>query len=190
MDRRVLRSRALLQEALLDLARDKRLDEITVADITNRAGVNRSTFYQHYADKDTLLADALEVAVDVAAEPLRDVGPDLPVHHLPPELVTYLLHIAENAPLYRHVLGDHGSAIVAARLRSHVGTLAAEIVGNVVPEGFGVPVDVMGEAFGGTVVGVVTAWVRRDPLPPVAEAAEWLWVALSGPPNQADCVTS
>ena len=60
MDPRILRTRGALQRALLDLVRDRDLDGITVADIVERAGVTRSSFYLHYTDKDGLLADALD----------------------------------------------------------------------------------------------------------------------------------
>ena len=60
MDARVVRTRRSLQESLFALARERPLEELTVADIVQRAGVNRSSFYQHYADKDTLLADAID----------------------------------------------------------------------------------------------------------------------------------
>ncbi|WP_291378775.1 helix-turn-helix domain-containing protein, partial [Demequina sp.] len=60
MDVRVERTRRRLQEALFSLARERGLENVAVSDIAERAGVNRSTFYQHYADKDTVLADALD----------------------------------------------------------------------------------------------------------------------------------
>ncbi|MEZ5190283.1 MAG: helix-turn-helix domain-containing protein [Schumannella sp.] len=64
MDPRIARTRRSLQEALLELARERELDDISVGDVAERAGVNRSSFYQHYADKETLLADALDSAAE------------------------------------------------------------------------------------------------------------------------------
>ena len=54
-DRRIRRSRQLLQRALLALLKEKRYEDISVQDILERADVARSTFYVHYADKDELL---------------------------------------------------------------------------------------------------------------------------------------
>ena len=54
MDRRILRTRDTLGEALVGLIREKPFDEITVQEILDRAGVERSTFYTHYRDKDDL----------------------------------------------------------------------------------------------------------------------------------------
>lgn len=181
MDPRVTRSRAQLKEALMSLARERRLDEITVADVTNEAGVNRSTFYQHYADKETLLADALEEAVDEMAANLLGVAEVAEHNAMPPQLRGYLMHIRDNAELYRRVLGEHGSGVVAARLRRHIGATASALIENLVPDEVATaPADVIGEALGGTALGVVTAWLRRDPLPPVEQAEAWLWPLLLG----------
>ena len=80
MDARVVRTRRSLQESLFALARERPLEELTVADIVQRAGVNRSSFYQHYADKDTLLADAIDTAVEQAGTFLPETitAPDGP----------------------------------------------------------------------------------------------------------------
>ncbi len=181
MDPRFARSRAVLHEAIIALAGERALDDITVADITARAGVNRSTFYQHFSDKGALLADALAAAADVAAGSLREMGRTEPSDPMPPALLAYLEHIRDHAALYRRVLGDHGSGVVASQLRGHIGAIAIDVVGRVVPEGaFTVPTDVVGEAYGGIALGVVTAWLRHEPLPDVSVAATWLWSMVNG----------
>lgn len=182
MDPRAARTRASLQDALLALARERSLDELTVGDIVQRAGVNRSSFYQHYGDKETLLADALEQALDEVAEPLRSAPRDGAPPAMPRELVLYLEHIAQNAALYRRVLGDHGSAVVAGRLRARIESIVRDTVGLADPDGFAdVPLDVVGAGIAGTALGVVSAWVARDPLPPVDVAAHWMWQVLVAP---------
>src|SRR5512138_551908 len=55
-DRRALRTRQALSQALIALIQEKRYEAITVKDICDRANVGRSTFYAHYQDKDDLLA--------------------------------------------------------------------------------------------------------------------------------------
>ena len=109
VDPRVLRTRRLLQDALLGLAREKAFTEITVADVTDRATVNRSTFYQHYPDTDTLLADALDAQASQFGVDLATIVPDAPVDQPPQVMVRYAQLIAENADLYRETLGPHGS---------------------------------------------------------------------------------
>jgi AcrR family transcriptional regulator len=54
-DPRVLRTRQLLLQAFYDLFLEKGFQAMTVQDITERAKVNRSTFYTHFEDKFAIL---------------------------------------------------------------------------------------------------------------------------------------
>ena len=62
MDRRVRRTRALMQNALVELMNEKPFSEITAKDITEKADLNRATFYLHYNSVFELL-DELEDGV-------------------------------------------------------------------------------------------------------------------------------
>lgn len=55
IDPRVKRTRKLLQQAFMELLREKSFAEVTILDITERATVNRATFYAHFPDKYALL---------------------------------------------------------------------------------------------------------------------------------------
>jgi len=59
-DRRVVRTRDTLGDALVELIREKPFDDITVQQILDRAGVGRSTFYTHYRDKEDLFMSDVE----------------------------------------------------------------------------------------------------------------------------------
>lgn len=54
-DRRVRRTRMRLQQAMLELLKEKDARSITVRELTQRADVNRGTFYAHYKDVFDLL---------------------------------------------------------------------------------------------------------------------------------------
>ena len=54
-DPRVLRTRQLLLQAFSDLFSEKGFHAMTVQDITERARVNRGTFYTHFEDKYAIL---------------------------------------------------------------------------------------------------------------------------------------
>ena len=51
----------LMDQALLLLLEKKEYDFITVKEICEKAGVNRSTFYLHYETIDDLLAETIEM---------------------------------------------------------------------------------------------------------------------------------
>jgi AcrR family transcriptional regulator len=55
LDPRVKRTRQLLEQAFLQVASEKGFQAVSVQDITERAGVNRATFYDHFTDKYELL---------------------------------------------------------------------------------------------------------------------------------------
>jgi AcrR family transcriptional regulator len=54
-DRRILRTREAIQDALIDLIEDRGFESISIKDIAERANINRGTFYLHYHDKFDLL---------------------------------------------------------------------------------------------------------------------------------------
>lgn len=181
MDPRIARTRRSLQQALLELARTRGLDAVTIADIAEQAGVNRSSFYQHYSDKDTLLADAIEAALfddGAALPPLTDLIDCQP----PTALVAYLAHFEANAAVYQRVFGEHGSPAVLARLRTRIMDLAREGIGTSETHAFdGMPVDVAAAGITGSVIAVLGAWITMDPRPSVEIAASWILRVLVGP---------
>lgn len=60
LDPRVRRTQAFIQEAFLALLEEKGFQSITVREITERAEINRSTFYAHYPDTYGLLDATLQ----------------------------------------------------------------------------------------------------------------------------------
>ena len=54
-DRRVRKTRKLLKECLIRLLKEKRVQDITVRELTDMADLNRGTFYLHYKDVFDLL---------------------------------------------------------------------------------------------------------------------------------------
>lgn len=65
-DPRVRRTRKLLQDAFRELVHEKRFSAISVQDITERATVNRATFYAHYRDKEELGASCLRADLEAS----------------------------------------------------------------------------------------------------------------------------
>ena len=84
-DRRVKRTRRLLQSALAELMTQKKFREITVQDITDLADVNRSTFYLHYQDTYDLLRqieDGLISGLEQKVEECRERARPYNLHAL------------------------------------------------------------------------------------------------------------
>lgn len=71
-DRRSLRTRQLVNSAMMELLAEKRYDEITVREILDRAGIGRSTFYSHYYDKDDVHTLMMEQMLERMNQQLSD----------------------------------------------------------------------------------------------------------------------
>src|ERR1041385_36244 len=67
-DLRIQRTRGLILNAFIELVVEKGFAAVTVQDITERAMVNRSTFYRHYLDKFDLVDKYLEQVYELVSE--------------------------------------------------------------------------------------------------------------------------
>jgi len=70
-DRRIVRTRATLGQALVALMQEKNFEEITVQNVLDRAGVGRSTFYVHYRDKNDLFLSDVEDFLEWVSSALK-----------------------------------------------------------------------------------------------------------------------
>jgi AcrR family transcriptional regulator len=107
-DLRVRRTKKLLLDSLISLITERGFDAVTVKEITERAMVNRATFYRHYEDKTDLLQRGIEARID----DLRGIGdppnpdPAGAIEDGPPRaLVAMFEHVAENRDFYMAMLG-------------------------------------------------------------------------------------
>jgi AcrR family transcriptional regulator len=73
-DRRILRTRDTLGDALMELMHEKAFDDITVQEVLDRAEVGRSTFYRHYRDKDDLFLSDVEDFFEMFGSLLKRQG--------------------------------------------------------------------------------------------------------------------
>jgi AcrR family transcriptional regulator len=73
-DRRVLRTRDVLGDALVKLMHERPFEEITVQHILDGAGVSRSTFYTHFSDKNDLFLSDAEEFFEMMATALSQHG--------------------------------------------------------------------------------------------------------------------
>jgi AcrR family transcriptional regulator len=69
-------ARERLESAALDLFVENGYEETTVAQIADRAGLNRATFFRHFADKREVLFGGEDVLAELFAEGIRTASPD------------------------------------------------------------------------------------------------------------------
>jgi Transcriptional regulator C-terminal region/Bacterial regulatory proteins, tetR family len=122
-DIRTRRTRQQIQEVLIDLIFEKRFDNITVGEITDRAMINRSTFYRYYQDKYDIVLNIFEVAMEKMTSNLGP--PKCSLKYFNEEQVSdpwvnLFNHFAENSRLYLAMLDDSCNIWFISKLRSHI----------------------------------------------------------------------
>lgn len=117
-DRRVQRTRQLLQDALIAMIVEKGYEATTVQNIIDKANVGRATFYAHFADKETLLASRLEDLRAFLLERQRQ-APGLGYS------LAMLEHARDHLPVYAAIVGRGSGGFVVQRVHGTIADLAA-----------------------------------------------------------------
>lgn len=123
-DRRIQRTRRLLQDALAELILEQGYEKVTVQAIIDRADVGRSTFYSHFLDKEDLFLSSFDVMKKMFEEHLMS-----PSHHGngPWDLS---LRMFQHAPghhhLYKAMAGKQGGQLAVTNMRDFLMSLLSD----------------------------------------------------------------
>ncbi len=123
-DRRVRRTRAALQDALVALMIEKGYEATSVQDIIDRANVGRATFYSHFADKRTLLVSRLEDLRAHLVDRQREAMSGVPRGSRQFGFsIAMLEHAASSLALWKSISNSEGGAFVMRRIHDMVADL-------------------------------------------------------------------
>lgn len=124
-DRRIIKTKKAIRNALVGLIEEKSFEAITVTDLTERADVNRGTFYLHYEDKFDLLRKVEDEILnhigkiltrDATVDFFDNILDDQPIKSLV-ELFTF---ISDNKKLFKAILGPTGDRQFYNNLKSYI----------------------------------------------------------------------
>jgi len=112
--RSAIRSRKLINDALADLLQEKPLDKITVTDVVNRAGINRGTFYAHYAD----IPDVINHLIQNTFSKIREALTSQPkMMQIPGVLLGQIRQILEaDLEFYKKVMSSSAASVMYEQL--------------------------------------------------------------------------
>ena len=99
VNRRVQFTKTALRDAMIELICEKPLTSITVKDVCARADINRSTFYLHYKDVDSLLVAVEDYAIEYIQSHFK--GPDNAFDELVGFLYLYEEHAVPAQSVFR-----------------------------------------------------------------------------------------
>lgn len=118
-DRRIRRTRQVIQDALIALIREKGFETVTVQEIVDRADVNRSTFYFHFQDKYDLLEQSnreMLQAFTLSLQQPRETPPPCQLAKME-SAEKHFEHIAANATYYKVMLRELGVPDFAKQMK-------------------------------------------------------------------------
>ncbi|MBX3259216.1 MAG: TetR/AcrR family transcriptional regulator [Labilithrix sp.] len=182
-DPRVLRTRRILHEALLELAHERDLDTLSIADVAERAQVNRATFYAHYRSLDELLDVALQFELEgltTAVTSRTDIFEDAELDEPPKYVLATVRTLERRLAVYRRVFSSNGSAKVVHGFRQRI----AEEIEKKLRDGSlksvrPLPTAVEAYAVAGSLVAILVYWFGAKSRPSSQRVAGWLWHVLS-----------
>lgn len=160
-DRRVQRTRELLQRTLIQLIREKGYDAVTIQNITDRANLGRTTFYLHYQTKDDLLLGHFEdFATDLN---LNDLTPEQVLGAEPtPSLASFLNQLANAQTIYRAFTAGKDAKILVRGIREQMTRNLCKSLNRAFPESRPtMPLDVLAQYIVGAQLSLIDWWMSN-----------------------------
>lgn len=160
-DRRIQRTRAALQKAVIELILEKGYEALTVKEIAERADVNHATFYLHYKNKEQLLEITLGETIEALAQQLeQDKRCCIDSKQA---IVQIFDHVACHANIYRVLLSMNGGVhSIVTQTRNHIASIVKRQLLTLAPYPGGIPYDVIAQHTAGALLAVVSWWLEND----------------------------
>jgi AcrR family transcriptional regulator len=177
-DSRVKRTKKLIRQGLVELAVTKRINKITVKELTDHIEINRGTFYLHYKDVYDLV-DSLE------NELYNDFNTKLSSYTGEALLMTpvdvcedFCKHFYEHKDLYSTFLGVNGDAHFAYKLGERLNERVFDIFKSIFPNMDDTKYDFTYNYCKFGLIGLVTCWFTEHPEWTPRQIAE-MWLHLT-----------
>ena len=190
-DLRIVRTRESIRDVLVDLIDEKSFDAITVKDITNKAGINRGTFYAHYQDKfdlvatyeDEIIAEMAGIAKQSIREFISGANPDSSIAF--PLAVRLFECFNENGEFLRAMLSPKGDLLFQTRLKEFMWeTLFNDDSGDAIfsEDKILVPGEYLASYIASAHLGVIQQWLDTGKKESPEEMAHILFmITVNGP---------
>jgi AcrR family transcriptional regulator len=183
-DPRVVRTIQACKGAIVELAAERPISQVTIADVAERAGVTRATFYNHYANPLGVLIQVLIADLEVAhglEEERRVKGCYSSAEMLRLSISDVADHIERFEAVYRQALDDPADRGVYEALLRHFSEYAIAFMARCThPDVPDSNHDVIAQFLAHGFAGAIKAWlsdtsVTRDELTYSAAACAPVW---------------
>ena len=134
-DERVIKTKKLIKTALSELIQEKGFDHVSITDLTQRANINRGTFYLHYQDKYDLLEkfenevlDDINTNAENFIKSIKDIdflGEDFS-NEIKPFINKIFTYIKENYIIMKVILGPKSDMRFQNKIKKALNILLTE----------------------------------------------------------------
>lgn len=160
----------LLAESFKELAGKTPIDKITIKEITDKAGVIRPTFYNHFQDKYDLLEWIIQTEILDPIIPLMQEG------YLREGLILIFANLQKEKSFYTKVVrleGQHSCESITRKfIKEILFVFLNEKAGNRRAAQKGLTVDLIAEYFAQSMTSLVINWLRMNMSLSPAQMAE------------------
>jgi AcrR family transcriptional regulator len=165
VDPRVARTAQACKAAIVELASERPLSQVTIADLADRARVTRATFYNHYGSPLALLLEVLLTDLELAhghEEERRAKGDLSSAEMLRLSIVDVADHIERFAAVYRQAVDDPADGGVYEALVQHFTQYAVAFIARCThPDLPDANHDVMAQFVAHGFAGAIKAWLSN-----------------------------
>jgi AcrR family transcriptional regulator len=170
-DRRVQRTRRLLQHAMIELLNERSYDDITVQDIVNRANIGRTTFYLHFNSKEALFITCHEAVVaDFYFWPLS--AEDILSPEPPSGMVAAYQHLEQVRQLMNPIFHGKNGQLIQRQMRDWSAKEIEQSLHAAFAEAdSAVPFNLLANYLAGAQIALIQWWMEKRTLYPPDELA-------------------
>ena len=159
-DLRVIKTKKILYETLIELMKTKTFEEIKVSDICTKALINRSTFYAHYEDKYELLLEFINSLKEEFINELSKNKNVLNTREYYLEVIRLFLdHIENKKDIYNAIMINNRNSIMMDILSSVANN---EVIKKMESSNIStkVPANIIAKFYLGGVLNLGIEWLR------------------------------
>lgn len=175
IDLRVTRTHKLIQQALLDILDSEGIKALTVKNLTQKAGINRGTFYLHYKDifdlieQTDIMRGLLDIFVPIQVnELLQHKNDKLPF----PAITEAFNYFHSHSSFFKAIFHSSGPAELRERLQFLVGSrLYENLMRDETSEWSDLPASYIIAYLGAGQFGIIQHWFNTGMSLPPAEIA-------------------
>lgn len=179
-DRRIRRTQKLLKDSLIELMQEKEFKNISVKDITERADLNRGTFYLHYRDTYHLLQEMEEDVLGDFQEMIDCYKEDYHPATLMPVLVPVVDYIEKNSAICKIMFENSASNDFVDRFHKLIHQNGQELIDGMFPDARQPITDAFFEFVTYGLIGMLKHWLDTNRTLPKDELAQLADKAVIG----------